>query len=187
MVSINEIKVGKKIVLESDPYVVLFAQHSKMGRAGAVLRTKLKNLKTGTILNKTFQGADKIEAAEVEKRTIQYLYGDAEFFHFMNIENYEQLDFSKKAIGDCHKFLIEEAEVEAIYFNDQPINIELPIKMAFKVIDAPPSIRGNTANGGTKQVTIETGVTINTPLFIETGDTIRINTETAEYVERVKK
>lgn len=186
MISINEIKVGKKIVFEGDPYLVLFVQHSKMGRAGAVLRTKLKNLKTGTILNKTFQGADKVEEAEIDKKNIQYLYGDADFFHFMNSKNYEQLDFSREAIGDCHKFLIEGAQIDAVYFNEQPINIELPIKMDFKVVEAPPSIRGNTANGGTKQVTIETGLKVNTPLFIETGDTIRINTETAEYVERAK-
>jgi elongation factor P len=187
MISINEIKVGKKIVFEGAPYSVLFVQHSKMGRAGAVLRTKLKNLKTGTILNKTFQGADKVEEAEIDKKNIQYLYGDADFFHFMNSKNYEQLDFSREAIGDCHKFLIEGVQVDAVYFNDQPINIELPIKMDFKVTEAPPSIRGNTANGGTKQVTIETGLKINTPLFIEEGDVIKINTETGEYVERAKK
>lgn len=187
MLALNEIKAGEKIILDGDPYQVLSDQHSKTGRAAAVLRTKLKNLRTGAVINKTFQGADKAEKAEIEKKKSQYLYADNGNFHFMDNENYEQLSLSKEVIGQSSKFLKEGVDVDVIYFNSNPINIELPVKMDFKVIEAPPSIKGNTADGGNKQVVIETGAKVNVPLFIKEGDFIRVNTETGQYAERSKQ
>ncbi len=184
MLSIKDIKSGKKLIIEDQPYSVMHVQHSKMGRMGAVLRTKLKNLETGAILTKTFQGSDKVDEAEVETRKAQYLYKDDATFYFMDNESYEQFELNEKAIGDNSKYLKEGTDVSLLYFNEKPINIDLPIKMTFEVTEAPPSVKGNTADGGSKQVTIETGAKISTPLFIKTGDKIKINTTTGEYAER---
>lgn len=186
MLSITEIKTGSHIVLNEDPYIVLTVQHSKMGRAGAVLRTKIKNLKTGSILNKTFQGAEKVEEAEIEERKGQYLYSDGSNFFFMDNETYEQFEIPAEVIGEQTKFLKEEIEIGIFYFRENPINIKLPIKMNFEVTEAPPAVKGNTADGGSKQVKLENGLSVNVPLFINSGDIIKINTETGEYTERVK-
>jgi elongation factor P len=184
MLSLSNIKPGKKIIFNEQPYLVMTTQHSKMGRMGAVLRTKLKNLTTGAILNKTFQGSEKIQEADVTVKKTQYLYQDKDNFYFMDNETYEQFELNKETIGHNSKYLKEGVVVNLLYFNNQPINIELPIKMTFTVTEAPPAIKGNTADGGSKQVTIETGAQVNTPLFIKTGDKIKINTLTGEYAER---
>lgn len=186
MISINSVKVGDYILFQNDPYEVIFSQHSKTGRAGAVLRTKLKNLITSAIINHTFQGSDEIVLAQLETRKAQYLYKNGDFFVFMDNENYEQFDLLDKNIGQKGHFLVEGCEIEVVYYENKAINIKLPIKMDFKVIEAPPAIKGNTASGGTKQVKIETGTKINTPLFIEEGDVVRVNTEKGQYCERVK-
>lgn len=186
MLSLTEIKPGKKIVIDNEPFVVQTSQHSKVGRAGAVLRTKLRNLATGSITTKTFQGADKVEEAEISTQKAQYLYKEGSAFFFMNNETYEQFELAKKVIADNALFLKDGIEIDILYFNSNPINIELPIKLDFEVTEAPPAIKGNTADGGSKQVTIETGAKVNVPLFIKTGDKIRINTTTGEYAERSK-
>ncbi len=187
MLNLGEIKVGKKIILDGDPLVVLASQHSKMGRAGAVLRTKLKNIRTGDIFSKTFQGNDKVEEAELDSKQAQFLYQDDELFYFMDQADYSQLELAGKIIGENANFLKEGAEVSILYFDGQPINLELPVKVELKVVEAPPSIKGNTADGGSKQVELETGVKVSVPLFIEKDDIIRINTQTGEYSERVNK
>jgi elongation factor P len=186
MLSLSKIKTGKTISLSGEPFLVMFHQHSKTGRAGAVLRTKLKNLQTGTILEKNFQGSDKVEEAEISKSKAQFLYREKDNYFFMASASYEQFSLPKSVLGNLTNYLIEGTEITILNFNDQPINIELPIKMEFRVVEAPPAIRGNTADGGTKQVTLETGIKVSTPLFIKGGDVIRVNTETGEYVERVK-
>lgn len=186
MLNLSDIKTDKTISLNGEPFVVTFHQHSKTGRAGAVLRTKLRNLKTGAILDKTFQGSDKIEDAEISKTKAQYLYREGDNYFFMDNSNFEQFSLPKSVLGELTKYLIENTEAMILNFNGAPINIELPIKMEFRVVEAPPAIRGNTADGGTKQVTLETGIKVSTPLFIKEGDMVRINTETGEYVERVK-
>lgn len=187
MLGLNEIKTGKTIIYQGEPYVVLFDQHSKMGRAGAVLRTKLKNLLTGAVINKTFQGADKVEDAQIEKQKAQYLYNDGNDYYFMNNASYEQFSLPSTVIGDSKMYLKEGIEVDVLYFSSQPINLQLPIKMEFEVVEAPPAVRGNTVDGGTKQVVLENDIKVNVPLFINTGDILRINTETGQYVERVSK
>lgn len=186
MLNLTEIKTGKTITLGNEPYLVTFHQHSKTGRAGAVLRTKLRNLKTGAVLEKTFQGSDKIEEAEIIKAKAQYLYRESDNYFFMDNANYEQFSLPKSVLGNLANYLVEGTEATILNFNGQPINIELPIKIELKVVEAPPAIRGNTADGGTKQVTLETGIKVSTPLFVKVGDVLRINTETGEYVERVK-
>ena len=187
MLGISKIKTGKNIVLDGEPYKVLYDEHSKMGRAGAVLRTKLRNLLTGAVLEKTFQGADKVEEADIDKTFAQFLYKEGENFVFMDSNSYEQFSLAGKVIGNLKDFLVEGTEVGIINFNGSPINVELPIKMELKVTEAPPGIKGDTASGGDKLVTLETGAKITTPLFIEKGDTIIVNTEKGEYVSRSGK
>jgi len=186
MLSLSEIKTGKTISLNGEPFVVAFHQHSKTGRAGAVLRTKIRNLKTGAVMEKTFQGSDKVEDADISKTKAQFLYRDGEDFSFMDNTTYEQFSLPQKTIGNLSSYLVENTDVTILNFNGLPINIELPVKIELKVVEAPPGVRGNTADGGTKQVTLETGIKVNTPLFVKEGDILRINTETGEYVERAR-
>jgi len=186
MLNLTDIKTGKTIVINNEPYLVIFHQHSKTGRAGAVLRTKIRNLRTGTVMEKTFQGSDKVEDADITKTKAQFLYREGENFNFMDGATYEQFSLPQSVLGDLAKFLLENTEATILNFSGQPINIELPIKMEFQVTEAPPAIRGNTADGGSKQVTLETGIKVSTPLFVKVGNVVRINTETGEYVERVK-
>ena len=184
MLNINEIKNGKNILWNEEPFVVLSAQHSKTGRAGAVLRTKLKNLITGAMIDKTFQGADKVEEADISKSKAQYLYKEGDAYNFMDNSSYDQFSLSKDVIGDLALWMIEGTEVTVSNFNSNPVNIELPVKVTLTVTDAPPGIKGDTASSGDKLVTLETGAKVTTPLFVETGDKIIVNTETGTYVSR---
>ncbi|HRY82411.1 MAG TPA: elongation factor P [Candidatus Moranbacteria bacterium] len=184
MLNINEIKTGKNIILNDTPYVVLYHEHSKTGRAGSVLRTRLKNLSNGTVLEKTFQGAEMCEEADITKTKAQYTYREDVNYNFMDSEIYEQFTLSKDALGDNINYLKEGTEVLILNWNGNPINIELPIKIKLKVVEAPPGIKGNTVSTGGKVVTLETGVKISTPLFIKENDEIIINTEKGEYVSR---
>lgn len=184
MLNITDLKTGTKITLENDPWVILSYSHSKQGRGGAVVKTKLKNLRTGGVIDKTFQGADKAEPADLAKKKATYLYADETSAYFMDDESYEQFEISVEKVGSDKNYLIENAPVDILYFQNQPLNIELPIKMAFKVVSAPPSIKGNSAGSVTKKVTLETGAIVDAPLFIKEGDSIVVDTRTASYVER---
>ncbi|MDO8565921.1 MAG: elongation factor P [Candidatus Moranbacteria bacterium] len=184
MLNLTEIKTGKKIVWNDEPYIVMDYQHSKIGRGGAVMRTKLKNLLSGAIIDYTFQGAEKVEEAEISKSHAQYLYHDGEEYQFMDTVTYDQFSLSKKVLGEMPSYLIEGTEVSILNWNGHPINLELPIKVTLKVTDAPPGIKGDTASGGGKVVTLETGIQITTPLFVKTGDNVIVNTEKGTYVSR---
>jgi len=182
---LQDIKTGKKIVLDDEPFAVIYNEHSKMGRAGAVMRTKLKNLKNGTVIEKTFQGSDKVQEADISKSKAQFLYRDGENYNFMDNTTYDQFVISEEAIGDSKNYLTEGLEVTMLNFNDSPINIVLPVKVTLEVTEAPPGLKGDTQSGGDKLVTVETNAKITTPLFIKTGDKIIINTESGTYVSRV--
>jgi elongation factor P len=184
MLGISEIKTGKNISLNEEPFVVLYHEHSKTGRAGSVLRTRLKNLETGAILEKTFQGAEQVTEADIAKTKAQYMYKEGENYNFMDNESYEQFSLPEKALGNSVSYLKEGTEVSILNFNGTPINIELPVKITLKVVEAPPNIKGNTASSGGKTVVLETGLKVSTPLFIKEGDEIIVNTEKNEYVSR---
>jgi elongation factor P len=186
MLSINEIKLGKVIKVNDQPYVITKADHHKMARGGAVLKTKLKNLIDSSVLEKTFQGNDKAEEADVEKKKVNYMYSDENKAYFMDNESYDQFELSLDVIGDKTKFMKDGTDVDVLYFQDKPVAVELPIKMDFAVTEAPPGVKGDSASNVTKQITIETGAKLNAPLFINEGDRIRVNTDTGEYVERAK-
>ncbi len=185
IMNFNELKTGKKIVLDDNPFVIIYHEHSKTGRAGAVLRTKLKNLRTGAVQEKIFHGSDKIEEADITKVSAQFLYNEGNDYYFMENETYDQIIISKDSLQDATNFLIEGIEVTLLNFNGTPINIELPAKVTLEVTEAPPGLKGDTQSGGDKLVTTETGLQITTPLFVERGDKIIINTERSEYVSKV--
>ena len=200
MLSINDLQNGIYIVLENTPYEILETHHLHIGRGGSSIQTKLKNLKTGGVLNRNFKPSDVFEKADIEKQKVKYLYTHRNEYWFSEISNdrrditkiekdnkASRFKLSQEQLGNTTHFLKQNTIVEALKFNGEILNITPPIKMDFKVIEAPPATRGNTAQGGTKTVTIETGAQITVPLFISEGDIIRINTQTGEYVERVEK
>ena len=184
MLTISELKQGTVLKHNNEPYVITWTQHVQMGRGGAILRTKIKNLISGNVLEMTFKGNEKAEEADLERGRANYLYKDEGAAYFMDNANYEQFDIALDQIGNKINFLKEGEDVDVLYFNKNAVNIDLPVKVVLKVIEAPPGIKGDTAQGGSKQVTLETGHVINSPLFIKEGDNVRINTETDEYVER---
>lgn len=184
MLNFNEIKTGKVIKVNSEPYIIIKTDHHKMGRGGAVLKTKCRNLINGNILERTYQGAEKAEEAETETKKANFMYKDKDEAYFMDNANYEQFNLPLEEIGEQMQFLKDGTDVDVLYFESKPVSISLPIKMEFKVISAPPGVKGNSAGNVNKQVEIETGAQINVPMFINEGDIIRINTETGEYVER---
>jgi elongation factor P len=184
MLGLADIKTGKNIVWNDIPYAVLHHEHSKTGRAGAVLRTKIKNLFTGAVMEKTFQGSEAVTEADITKTKAQYTYQEGTSYNFMDNESYEQFSLSKDVLGKDTNYLKEGTEVTLLNFNGNPINIELPIKVKLRVTEAPPGIKGNTVTTGGKVVKLETGLEVSAPLFVNVGDEIIINTERGEYVSR---
>lgn len=184
MLAITDLKNGTKFTYEGDPYVVLSYSQSKMGRGGSVVKVKIKNLITGAVLQKTFQGAEKLETADLAKRKASFLYLDETRAYFMDDENFDQFDIALNQIGEQKHYLKESTEIDVLYYNGSPINIELPIKMNFMVIEAPPAVRGNSAGAVTKKVKLEGGAEVDVPLFVKEGDIIVVDTRSGEYVER---
>jgi elongation factor P len=188
MINYNDLKPGTVFILDGQPYQVLEFNFLRMQQRKPVVQTKIKNLISGKIISRNFQPSETFNEAEVKYKTVKFLYGHRDKFVFCEISDpSKRFEIEEKQIGDLSKFLKSNSEISVMEFEDKIININLPIKMEFKVIEAPPSIKGNTAQGGVKAVKIETGASINVPLFIEQGDIIRINTQTGEYVERIEK
>ena len=186
MLNISDIKTGKRIVLDGDPYAVISHEHSKTGRAGAVLRTKLKNLRTGAVLDRTFQGAERVEEADVAKRKVQYLYREGDHYAFMDMDSYDQISLSSEVLDGAERYLVEGTDAILLEFSGTPIAIELPPKVTLAVIDAPPDIKGDSVSSGGKVVKLETGLEITAPLFVKEGDRVIVNTERGTYVSRAE-
>jgi len=184
MLAITDLKNGTKFIYESDPYVVLSYSQSKMGRGGSVVKVKIKNLINGNVLSKTFQGAEKFDAADLSRKKANFLYADENHAYFMDLENFDQFSIPLPQIGDQKAYLKEGSDIDVLLFNNTPINIELPIKMKFMVVEAPPAIKGNSAGSVTKKVKIEGGTEIDSPIFIKSGDIIVVDTRDKSYVER---
>ena len=186
MLDMNDLKPGIIINYQNNPYEVLEAKHLHMGRGGAVVETKLKNLKTGTVLSRNFKPSDSFEELETEKKELTFLYYHRGEYFFQD-ENKKRISLKEELVdSNTRKFLKPNNLVEILTIGDEIIKINLPIKIELKVKEAPPSIKGNTAQGGNKTVVLETGAEINVPLFIEEGDIILVNTQTGTYVGRVK-
>lgn len=181
---LSDLKLNVVITYQNEPYLIVSSQHQKMGRGGAVVKTKLKNIITGATLEKTFAGGDKFSEADILKSKASFLYHEQANYYFMDTVTYEQFSLNGGFLGEKTDYLKEGLEVTVLNYNNQPVTIELPIKNVYKVISTPPGIKGDTAGSASKIATIETGKEIKVPLFIKEGDQIRINTETGEYVER---
>lgn len=185
MYTITDLKPGVMIELEDgQPYLVIFSQHTQLGRGGGIMKTTLKNLETGATIERVFKGEVKIKEANLEKIQAQFLYKDEENFYFMDNATFEQFPISSKQIGDNKYFLIEGQNVEILSFKGRPINVSIPPKVKLKVIETEPGVRGDTVSSPTKPAILETGLKINVPLFIKVGDEIIINTREFSYVER---
>ena len=184
-VSINEIKSGLTILVDGDIYQVIEYQHVKPGKGGAFVRTKLRNLRNGNVQEKTFRGDEKIEEAFIEERKLQYQYESGGIYHFVDQENFEEITIAKEYLGDKIKFLKDNLEVNAYFYKHETLNINLPNFIEVKIIHTECGIKGDTAKSGTKPAKIETGATIQVPLFIDIGDKIKVDTRTGDYVERV--
>ncbi|MCL4405132.1 MAG: elongation factor P [Patescibacteria group bacterium] len=188
MLSYTELKKGVIFALDGEPYEVVDSDFLRMQQRKAVVRTKIRNLISGKLLDRTWQASDYFEEVEVEKKEANFIYTNRGEYWFSHVDNpKERFKLSGEAIKDQAPFLKPNTKVTAWLFKDEVIRIEIPIKMEFEVVDAPPAIKGNTAQGGTKLVTIEGGAKISVPLFVNSGDLIKINTQTQEYVERVEK
>ncbi len=181
----SQFRNGSKIELGGEPFVITYFQHVKPGKGGAFVRTKLKNLKTGRVLERTFRAGEKVEAADVAERKMQYLYADGDSLVFMDCQSFDQIPIPGEQVGDARRYLLENMEVQVLVHKGSAINIELPAFVQLTVTRCDPGLRGDTASGGTKPVTVETGAVVQAPLFIKEGETIRIDTRTGEYVERV--
>lgn len=173
------------MLLDGEVWLSQECQHIKPGKGAAFVRVKMRNLKTGNVLERTFRGDEKIEQAYVEERRLQYQYNSGEIYHFMDQDTYEEISISKAAIGEEIKFLKDNLEIQAYFFKNEPLNINLPNFIEFEIIDTEPGIKGDTAKSGTKPAKIETGATVQVPLFINKGDRIKLDTRSGGYVERV--
>lgn len=184
-VDTSQFKNGLKIELDGEPFVITQFQHVKPGKGGAFVRTKVKNVRTGKVLDKTFRSGEKVEEADVEDRTMQYLYQDGESYVFMDNSTFDQVAVAAKLIGDDARYLQENAEATVVFWRGNPLHVELPAFIEAKVTRTDPGLKGDTASGATKPATLDTGATVQVPLFIKEGETIRVDTRKNAYVERV--
>ena len=185
MIDVHQLRKGTTFILDGELFKVIDFQHHKPGRGKAVIRTKIRNLRSGTTIDKNFISGDRVEDVRVDRIGVQYLYTDGTFYYFMNNDTYEQMPLSAAVLGDSIKYLIDNMELNISVYDGEPIDIDLPINVDLKVVDAPMAIAGDTATGVTKEVTLESGLKINVPLFVKEGDTIRVDTRTDDYVTRV--
>lgn len=186
--NVNELKPKIFLIYEGQPYVVLETHHLKMQQRRPTVQVKMRNMTNGKILERNFAQSDVFEEANIERQKVKFLYNHREQYWFVyENEPTKRFLLTEELLGEATKFLKPNTVLDAVEHNSKIINIELPVKMEFRVLEAPPAIRGDTAQGGVKQVKIETGAYLNVPLFINQDDIVRVNTETGEYVERVEK
>jgi elongation factor P len=185
MLDANQLRKGTTFLLDGKLYQVLEYQHHKPGRGNAIIRTKLRDLRSGTIIRRNFLDNDRFEEAPVERRTFQYLYNDGEFYYFMDTETYDQTRIPQDLIGEKAGYLKESKELTLVMLGNEPIDLELPPTVELEVANAEMAVVGDTATGAQKAVTCETGLSVDVPLFVEVGDVIRVDTRSGEYVTRV--
>ncbi len=186
MITTTDFRNGLKLEVEGVPMEIIDYQHVKPGKGGAFVRTKMRNLRTGNVLERTFRSGEKFEEAQVEEREMQYLYVQGDEYHFMDVNSYEQLFLSKAQLGDSWQFLKENMKVDILFCKGKPLGVDLPLFVELKIVETAPGIRGDTATGGTKPATLESGAVVKVPFHIEQGSVIKVDTRTKAYVERVK-
>jgi elongation factor P len=185
MISTSEFRKGLKIEINGEPFVMVDFQHVKPGKGGAFVRTRIKSLVTGNVLEKTFRSGEKLDSPDLEEKDMNFLYAQADEFTFMDSETYEQIIIDRAYLGDTPGYLQENCTVRVLFHNGQPIAVEVPTFVQLKVVKAAPGVKGDTATGASKPVTLETGKVIHVPLFINEGDILKVDTRTGEYVERL--
>jgi len=186
MYSTTEFRKGLKIELDGTPFVIIDFQHVKPGKGGAFVRTKLKNLLSGRVLDQTFRSGERLKKPDLMEREMQYLYRDGDRYCLMDNETYEQIMLTGEQVGDAVLFLAENMNLKVLLFNRQPVAVDLPNFVELMVAQTEPGVRGDTATGGTKPATLESGAVIQVPLFINAGDRLRVDTRTGSYIERLK-
>lgn len=186
MISSNDFRPGVTIEYDGDAFQILEFQHVKPGKGAAFVRTKMRNVRTGATVERTFDAGEKVPKAHLDRRDMEYLYNDGESYIFMDQENYDQVPISEEQLGDGTKFLIENMVCSVLFYNGDIMGIDLPGQVTLTVTETEPGIKGDTASGGTKPAILETGAKVNVPFFINEGDRLRINTKTGEYIERAK-
>lgn len=185
MYSTSEFRNGLKILFNNTACIIVEFQHVKPGKGGAFIRTRLRNLKTGLILEHTFRSGEKVGKPELQERKMQFLYSSGDEFNFMDMDSYDQVQLNGESLGDKVGFLKENQEVAMLFHGDEVLSMELPIFIEVPIAESSPGVRGDTASGGSKPATLESGAVINVPLFLNEGDVVKVDTRTGEYVERV--
>jgi elongation factor P len=184
VVSTAEFKKGLRIMFDGQPYAIVDFQHVKPGKGGAFVRTKLKHMRLGKVIDNTFRSGEKVDLVDFDDKTMQFLYKD-DRYNFMDTESYEQVSLSADEVGDARAYLKENIEVQVLYIDGSPVTVELPNFVEIAIARTDPGVRGDTAQGGTKPATLETGAVINVPLFLNEGDVVKVDTRTGDYLGRV--
>ncbi len=184
LISTNDFRTGATVDIDGQPWVVIEFQHVKPGKGSAFVRSKLKNVVTGSVVEKTFRAGEKLARAVLERREVQYLYGAGDDYTFMDTQTFDQVTLNTGQIGDNKRFLLENMNLFLVHYNERLIGVEMPNSVELKVVRADPGLRGDTASGGSKPVTLETGYVVHVPLFIQEGDLLRIDTRSGLYIER---
>lgn len=187
MILAGELRKGSKILFRNEPYIVTDYQHVKPGKGGAFMRTKMKNLLTGLMHEETFRSEEKLASPDLQYRDMLFIYKQDEQYEFLDTESFEQISLDKEQVADVVDYLKEQTTYTVLFFNDKPIAVTPPIHMELKVVDTPPGEKGNTAQGGSKTATLESGLVLQVPLFVNIDDYIKVDTREGKYVERIKK
>ncbi|NLD74455.1 MAG: elongation factor P [Chloroflexi bacterium] len=185
MITVTELRKGVTVELDGELYRVLEYDHYKPGRGGAIIRTKMRNLRSGATINRNFNSGERVQDVRLDHHSVQFLFTDGELYHFMDTETYEQPALSREVLADVIHYLKEGTVLDLETFEGEPIGIELPITIDLEVTDAPPGYAGDTATGASKEVILETGMKLQVPLFVKNGDVVRVDTRTGEYLTRV--
>jgi elongation factor P len=186
-VSTTEFRNGLKLEIDGEPYVIVDFQHVKPGKGGAFMRTKMKSLRSGNVIDRTFRAGEKVDTPELEEKKMQYLYAADKDRIFMDTANYEQISMNEVQLGDSINYLKENMEIKVLYYKGQPINIDIPMFVELAISQTDPGVRGDTASGGSKPATLETGAVIKVPFYLNEGDVVKVDTRTGTFIERVKQ
>jgi elongation factor P len=184
MIDVNALRKGVTFTMDDELFKVIAYQHHKPGRGKAVIRTKLRNLRSGATIDRNFTSGDRVQDIRLDHQTVQYLYSDEDFYYFMDVETYDQFPLPEATLEEAKPFLVENMEIELSSYEGEPLDVDLPITVDLEVVDAPPGHAGDTAQGATKEVTLATGFKIQVPLFVDEGDVLRIDTRDGRYVTR---
>ena len=185
MISTNDFKTGVTVEIDGEVFAVVDFQHVKPGKGSAFVRSKLKNVKTGAVVERTFNAGEKMARAHLDRREMQYLYNDGDAFNFMDNQSYDQISISREQLGDAIKYLKENTNVSVLMYQGSLIGVDLPNQVELEVTATDPGIKGDTASGGSKPATVETGAVVQVPFFVEVGDVLLIDTRTGNYIKRV--